>query len=61
MHAVMIPTFQTADQIDTFMGFTRNANTSIQVASCSFEGDKWEISEGTMPMIWPKDGCLLRR
>jgi len=61
MHGVMIPTFQTVDQIDTFMGFTRNANTSIQVASCSFEGDKWEISEGTMPMIWPKDGCLLRR
>jgi hypothetical protein len=59
MHGVMIPTFQTVDQIDTFIGFTRNSNTSIQVATCSFEGDKWEISEGTMPMAWPKNGCLL--
>jgi hypothetical protein len=59
MHGVMIPTYQTVDQIDTFIGFTRNSNTSIQVATCSFEGDKWEISEGTMPMTWPKDGCLL--
>jgi hypothetical protein len=59
MHGVMIPTFQTADQIDAFLGFTRNSNSTIQVATCTFAGDKWEISEGTMPMNWPKDGALL--
>jgi hypothetical protein len=60
MHGVMIPTFQTVDQIDTFLGFTRNANTSIQVATCTFEGDRWDVSNETMPMTWPKNGCLLK-
>jgi hypothetical protein len=59
MHGVMIPTFQTPDQVDTFLGFTRNSNTSIQVATCRYEGDKWHRSEGTLPMAWPKDGALL--
>jgi hypothetical protein len=61
MHGVMLPTFQTVDQVDTFIGFSRNSNQSIQVATCSFEGDKWQISQGTMSMTWPKDGCLLKR
>jgi len=60
MHGVMIPTYQTVDQVDAFIGFTGNSNTSIQVATCSFEGDKWEVSKDTTPMTWPKDGCLLK-
>jgi hypothetical protein len=59
MHGVMIPTYQTVEQIDAFLGFARNSNSAIQVATCCFAGDKWEISQGTMPMNWPKDGCLL--
>jgi hypothetical protein len=61
MHGVMIPTFQTPDQVDTSLGFTRNSNTSLQVATCRFQGDEWYRSEGTMPMTWPKDGCLLTK
>jgi hypothetical protein len=59
MHGVMIPTFQNVDQIDTFLGFLGNSNSSIQVATCCFEGDKWKVSQGTLPMTWPKDGVLL--
>jgi hypothetical protein len=59
MHGVMIPTFQNVDQIDAFLGFLGNSNSSIQVATCCFEGDKWNVSQGTMPMTWPKDGVLL--
>lgn len=58
-HGVMIPTYQHPDQVDTFLSFLQNTNSSIQVASCHFEGDKWEISKETMPMNWPKDGILL--
>jgi hypothetical protein len=59
MHGVMIPSFGDPDQIATFLDFLHNPNSSIHVATCRFAGDKWEISKGTMPMTWPKDGILL--
>lgn len=59
LHGVMIPTLQSADQVDAFLGFLNNTNSSIQVSTCRFAGDKWEVSQGTMPMTWPKDGALL--
>ena len=59
MHGVMIPTLQSVDQVDAFFGFLGNSNSSIQVATCRFEGDRWEVYQGTMPMTWPKDGVLL--
>jgi hypothetical protein len=59
MHGVMIPTFQSIDQVEAFLGFLGNSNSSIQVSTCLFEEDKWSVSQGTMPMTWPKDGILL--
>ena len=59
MHGVMIPTFQDVDQVDAYLGFLSNSNSSIQVKTCHFEGDKWNVSLGTMPMDWPKSGVLL--
>lgn len=59
IHAVMIPTFHGPEQIETFLGFLKNDNSSIQVTTGRFEGDKWEVAKNTTSMNWPKDGLLL--
>jgi hypothetical protein len=59
MYGVLIPSFEGPDQVGAFLGFLDNMNSSIQVKTCRFEGDKWQVSQGTMPMTWPKDGTLL--
>lgn len=54
INGVMIPTFGDGDQVATFFDFLKNDNSSIQVCPCQFAGDKWEIAQKTMSLIWPK-------
>jgi hypothetical protein len=58
VHAVLVPVFDDPDRVVTFMDFLQNDNSAIQVASCRFEQNQWEISKDTRPLIWPKAGTL---
>jgi hypothetical protein len=58
IHGVLMPVFEQAEQAATFLGFLQNENTSIQVAVCRFEQNRWEVSKEIMPLIWPKSGTL---
>jgi hypothetical protein len=59
LYGVMVPTFESPDQIDAFLSFLKNTNSSIRVATGQLEEDKWTVSKDTAQMTWPKDGVLL--
>jgi hypothetical protein len=58
IHAALMPVFEQAEQAATYLEFLKNGNESIQVAVCRFKQDRWEISNNTMPLNWPKSGTL---
>ncbi len=58
VHSVMIPIFDDPEQVVTFMDFLKNDHSNVQVASCHFERNQWELSKDTKPLIWPKEGVL---
>jgi hypothetical protein len=58
IHSVLTPIFDYPEQIATFMAFLKNEDTTLQVAFCRFEKNRWEISKETKSMHWPKSGLL---
>lgn len=58
IHSIMIPIFDDPERVKTYIDFLQNDNSAIQVASCRFEQDRWEISKDTKPLFWPKEGTL---
>ena len=58
IHGVLMPVFEQVDQSVTYLDFLRNQNSWMQVATCWFKGDKWEITKNTVPLNWPKAGLL---
>ena len=58
IHGVLMPVFEQVDQSVTYLDFLRNQNSWLQVATCWFKGDKWEITKNTVPLNWPKAGLL---
>lgn len=57
-HAVLLPTAENLDQLDTFLGFLKNENTSVQAAPLEFCDDHWKTTAETREMIWNKSGTL---
>ena len=56
IHGVLMPVFEQVEQSVTYLDFLRNQNSWMQVATCWFKGDKWEITKNTIPLNWPKVG-----
>src|SRR5258705_7940142 len=55
IHGVLMPVFEQVEQSVTYLDFLRNENSWMQVATCWFKGDKWEITQNTIPLNWPKN------
>jgi len=58
IHGVLLPVFEQVEQSVTYLEFLRNENSAMQVATCWFKGDRWEISQNTIPLLWPKSGTM---
>jgi hypothetical protein len=60
MHAVMVPAFDSADSVPTFLDFLENDNERIQVSTGEFDprNRRWIIYADRREQIWPKQGLL---
>ena len=58
MHAVLIPIFDDAEMVNTYLQFMQNENDNLDVALCQFEQDHWKLDKNIVRIIWPKDGIL---
>jgi hypothetical protein len=58
MHAVMLPAFDFADAVPTFLGFLRNDNDRIEVATGEYDSGnrRWTVFNDRMQQRWPKRG-----
>lgn len=59
LHAIMLPTFTTPEDIAFYLDFMKNNAETIDVCWGQFNGDHWEISKGTTRLRWPKTGVLM--
>jgi hypothetical protein len=59
LHAVLLPTFITPEDIAFYLDFINSDVESIDVCWGQFKGDHWEISKATAKLRWPKTGVLL--
>jgi hypothetical protein len=59
LHAVMLPTFITPEDIAFYLDFIKNNVETIEVCWGQFKGDHWEISKATRKLRWPKTGVLM--
>jgi hypothetical protein len=60
MHAVMLPVFDFADSVPTFLDFLKNDNERIEVATGEFDTEKrrWTVYGDRRQQHWPKQGIL---
>jgi len=60
LHAVMLPVYDRADMVSTYIGFLRNQSDSISVALCRYEQgqEHWKINKEPTRLEWPKTGIL---
>ena len=55
---VLLPVFEQAEQAATYLNFLKNGNECIQIATCWFKNDQWEMTKNTIPLNWAKTGIL---
>ena len=60
LHAVMLPVYDRADMVSTYIDFLRNQRDSISVALCRYEKgqEHWKINKEPTRLEWPKTGVL---
>lgn len=58
LHAVLIPIFDSMDNIPKFLEFLRNDKELIEVNYCRFKNESWEVSNKNIEISWPKKGIL---
>ena len=58
MHSVLVPIFDSVDNISIFLSFLQNENENLMVKFCRCGTEKWEISTKSINLIWPKQGTL---
>ncbi len=58
MHAVLVPIFDNAEMVKTYLNFLSNQNDYIDVSLCKYENDHWNIDKKVIRLHWPKDGVL---
>ena len=58
MHSVLMPIFDSVDNIPIFLNFLQNENENLMVKFCRYGTEKWEISKKSINLIWPKQGTL---
>ena len=58
LHAVLMPIFDNAEMVNTYLSFLHNKNENLDISLCYFDGEHWEIDEVVQRIYWPKDGIL---
>ncbi len=56
LHAVLVPGFEEQNGAAHFMAFLRSNGGAILARRCSFENDKWVMSEASETLMWPTHG-----
>lgn len=59
VHAVLMPIFQSPDDIEYYLSFIKNLDETLQVCHCQFKQDHWEIGKQSVSLNWPKKGITL--
>jgi hypothetical protein len=56
MHGVLMPAFEQADAVATYLDFLSNENETLLVTYCRFDVEErsWCANEGQIPITWPK-------
>jgi hypothetical protein len=56
MHGVLMPAFEHADAVATYLDFLANENETLLVTYCRFDAEErcWSANEGRIPVTWPK-------
>ena len=58
LHAVLVPAFEQADTVSTYIEFMKNDKEEITVNYLRFDQDHWNMSKESTTLSWPKTGIL---
>jgi len=60
LHAVILPVYDRAEMVPTYIDFLRNQSESISVTVCRYEPgeERWEAHKDPTHLTWPKRGIL---